>query len=118
MAVVAAIAVVLSAAPVWWLLTLGVAMVPLVGYVVLRSVGLPGYTDEVGNWGEPVEILGLLLEATLLLAAVSALVIVGPDLEPALPESPPPAPGAFTARPVVQQGSGAAPHGKPPVARW
>src|SRR5262245_4543337 len=50
-AVAAAIALVVSGRPAWWLLTVGVAAGPLVGYVLSRSVGLPADTDEIGNWG-------------------------------------------------------------------
>lgn len=55
-----------------WLLTLGVAAGPIVGYVLSRGPGLPNYTDDIGNWAEPLGVVSLLVEGILLiLAAVS-----------------------------------------------
>lgn len=33
-----------------WLLAAGVAAGPMLGYVLSRSTGLPGYTGDKGNW--------------------------------------------------------------------
>src|SRR5262249_10233596 len=74
-AIVAATALVVSATRMWWLLSLGVAGVPLAGYIVTRSVGLPGYTYDVGNWGEPLGLASLVAEGSLLVLA--ALAVVG-----------------------------------------
>lgn len=55
-----------------WLLSLGVAAGPIVGYVLSRGPGLPDYTDDIGNWAEPLGVGSLLVEGILLiLAAVS-----------------------------------------------
>ena len=40
-----------------WLLTLGVAAGPIVGYVLSRGPGLPNYTDDIGNWTEPLGVI-------------------------------------------------------------
>ncbi|MBV9650626.1 MAG: hypothetical protein JO296_10860 [Pseudonocardiales bacterium] len=56
-----------------WLLSLGVAAGPVVGYVLSRGPGLPHYTDDIGNWGEPLGIISLLVEGILLIAATTSL---------------------------------------------
>ena len=53
-----------------WLLAVAVAVGPLVGFILSRSVGLPGYTDDVGNWTEPIAVAALLVEALLLVLAL------------------------------------------------
>ena len=49
-----------------WLLALGVAAGPLIGIIVSRSVGLPDATDDIGNWGEPLGVVSMVVEALLL----------------------------------------------------
>lgn len=56
-----------------WVLAVGVALGPLVGYVLSRGPGLPFYTEDKGAWGEPIGILSLLLEVVL--AAVAIVVL-------------------------------------------
>ena len=56
-----------------WVLAIGVAAGPLVGIVVSRSVGLPDATDDIGNWGEPLGVVAMLVEAALLVVAVLVL---------------------------------------------
>ncbi len=55
-----------------WLLAVGVSAGPLAGIVVSRTVGLPGATDDIGSWSEPIGVAATLVEATLLLLAVTA----------------------------------------------
>jgi hypothetical protein len=57
-----------------WALTLGVALGPLVGYVVSRGPGLPMYTEDRGNWTEALGVVSLIVEGALL---VLAAVMVG-----------------------------------------
>lgn len=79
--VVAALLLLAKAVRPGWLLALGVAAGPMLGYVLSRSTGLPGYTGDKGNWfgeaGKPftefidtasfaVEIILLLLSAAML----------------------------------------------------
>jgi len=52
-----------------WLLAVGVAAGPMVGYVLTRSTGLPGNTDDKGNWGQPLGVLSLVVEGVLLVLA-------------------------------------------------
>ena len=56
-----------------WVLALGVAAGPLVGIIISRSVGLPDATDDIGNWGETLGVLAMIVEAVLLLLAITAL---------------------------------------------
>jgi len=70
--VVAAVLLLTSRARVGWLLSLGVAAGPIVGYVLSRGPGMPDYTDDIGNWTEPLGVASLVVEGILLiLAAVS-----------------------------------------------
>jgi hypothetical protein len=56
-----------------WALALSVAIGPIVGYVLSRGPGLPNYTDDVGNWTEPLGVISLVVEGTLLVTAATAL---------------------------------------------
>lgn len=56
-----------------WVLAVGVAIGPLLGYVLSRGPGLPDYTDDKGVWFEPIGVISLVLEAVLALLALSAL---------------------------------------------
>lgn len=60
-------------ARVGWFLSLGVAAGPIVGYVLSRGPGLPNYTDDIGNWTEPLGITSLIVEGILLIIAVASL---------------------------------------------
>jgi hypothetical protein len=56
-----------------WLLAVGVAAGPLTGYLLSRGPGLPGYSDDRGNWTEPLGLVSLGVEGALL--AVAAVVL-------------------------------------------
>jgi hypothetical protein len=72
--VVVAALLLANLARVGWLLSLGVAAGPIVGYVLSRGPGLPDYTDDIGHWTEPLGLISLVVETILLiLAAVSLL---------------------------------------------
>lgn len=51
---------------VLWLAALGTASGPLFGFIASRSVGLPGYTDDIGNWTEPLAVVAVLVELTVM----------------------------------------------------
>jgi hypothetical protein len=55
-----------------WFLALGVALGPLVGYVLSRGPGLPLYRDDRGNWTETIGVISLVVVGILLLAALGA----------------------------------------------
>jgi hypothetical protein len=48
-----------------WFVAAGVAAGPFIGYVLSRGPGLPDYTDDKGNWLEPLGVVSLLVEAVL-----------------------------------------------------
>jgi hypothetical protein len=52
-----------------WFLALGVAAGPLAGYLLSRGPGLPYYTDDKGNWTEPLGLVSLAVEGLLLIVA-------------------------------------------------
>ena len=57
-----------------WLLAAGVALGPIVGYILSRGPGLPDYSDDRGNWGEPLGVVSLVVEGALLVLSISCLV--------------------------------------------
>lgn len=56
-----------------WLVAALVGAGPFVGYVLTRTTGLPGATDDIGNWGEPLGVVSLVVEAVLVLVAVAGI---------------------------------------------
>ena len=52
-----------------WFLTVGVAVGPLVGFVLTRTVGLPDAMDDRGNWTETLGVVSLVVEGALLILA-------------------------------------------------
>ena len=79
--VVAALLLLTRAVRPGWLLALGVATGPMLGYVLSRSTGLPGYSGDKGNWfgdaGHPftqfVDTASFVVEIVLLLLAAAML---------------------------------------------
>jgi hypothetical protein len=49
----------------------------LLGYAVNRTVGLPGATDDIGNWTEPLGLASLVVEAATVLVATGAYALSG-----------------------------------------
>jgi hypothetical protein len=48
---------------------LGLALAPIVGYVLSRTTGLPGATDDIGDWANPLGIATLAVEGALVVLA-------------------------------------------------
>lgn len=69
-AVVAAVLLLIGLVRLGWLLAVGVAVGPLLGYVLSRGPGLPDYIDDVGNWTETLGLVSLAVEGALLLLSV------------------------------------------------
>ncbi|WP_073950071.1 hypothetical protein [Streptomyces kebangsaanensis] len=69
-AVVAAVLLLVGLVRPGWLLAVGVAVGPLLGYILSRGPGLPGYSDDIGNWTEPLGLVSLAVEGALLLLSV------------------------------------------------
>ncbi|MDI1289799.1 MAG: twin-arginine translocation signal domain-containing protein [bacterium] len=50
----------------------GLAGAVLVGYVVNRTMGMPGATDDIGNWWEPLGFLSIVIEAWVVVVGLTA----------------------------------------------
>jgi Na+/melibiose symporter-like transporter len=50
-----------------------VAASALVGYVVSRTVGMPGATHDIGNWTEPLGLASLFVEGAVVAAGLAGL---------------------------------------------
>jgi MFS family permease len=70
-------------AAVSWLLAAGVAVGPLLGYLLSRGPGLPDYSDDKGNWTEPLGLVSLGVEGLLLL--IAAAMLIAPRRTPGAP---------------------------------
>ncbi|MFI7095193.1 hypothetical protein [Streptomyces lydicus] len=73
-AVITAALLLLGFVRLGWLLAAGVALGPLVGYILSRGPGLPHYSDDIANWTEPLGLVSLAVEGALLLLSVPLLV--------------------------------------------
>ncbi|MFC5671977.1 hypothetical protein [Streptomyces incanus] len=73
-AVVAAVLLLIGLVRLGWLLAAMVAVGPLLGYILSRGPGLPYYSDDVGNWTEPLGLVSLAVEGALLLLSVPLFV--------------------------------------------
>ena len=49
---------------------------PLVGYIISRTVGLAGATDDIGNWTEPLGLASISAEVSLILVSFYALLFL------------------------------------------
>jgi hypothetical protein len=56
-----------------WAATGGLAAVILLCYVLSRSVGLPGFTDDVGEWTEPLGLASMVVEGLVVFLAGAVL---------------------------------------------
>ncbi|WP_175324738.1 hypothetical protein [Frankia sp. Cppng1_Ct_nod] len=69
----AAVLLVTRPRPTAWLLAASTGVAPLVGYILSRGPGLPDYTDDRGNWGEPLGVVSLVVEGLLVVVAGTAV---------------------------------------------
>lgn len=53
-----------------WTLAALCGAAPIAGYIVSRSLGLAGVTDDIGNWKEPLGLASLSVEGSLLLVSI------------------------------------------------
>ena len=56
-----------------WSLCAVVAASPLIGYVLDRTTGLPQANKDIGNWGEPLGLLSIVVEACVLVVCLYRL---------------------------------------------
>jgi hypothetical protein len=54
---------------VGWVLGLGASVGPLTGYILSRSVGLPGDSGDIGNWGYTLGQVSLAVEGSFIIIA-------------------------------------------------
>ncbi|GGJ69187.1 hypothetical protein [Streptomyces brasiliensis] len=73
-AVAAAVLLLMGLVRLGWLLAAGVAIGPLLGYILSRGPGLPDYSDDIGNWTEPLGLVSLAVEGALFLLSVPLFV--------------------------------------------
>jgi hypothetical protein len=69
-ALITATGVLFSHSPRWLLAAAGLAASVFAGYVINRTVGLPGATGEIGNWTEPLGLASLLVEGSVIAVAL------------------------------------------------
>ena len=72
-AVVCAVLLLTGRRRLGWLLALAVAAGPLTAIIISRSVGLPNATDDIGNWFETLGVAAMVVEASLIVIALTAL---------------------------------------------
>lgn len=56
-----------------WGATAGLAGAVLIGFVVNRTVGMPGAMDDIGNWLEPLGLASVFVEGVVVLLAIPPL---------------------------------------------
>jgi hypothetical protein len=56
-----------------WLATGALGALLLIGYVLSRTSGLPGFTDDKGEWAEPLGLVSLVVEGLLVLLSATVL---------------------------------------------
>ncbi len=56
-----------------WVLGLASSIGPMTGYILSRSVGLPGDLGDVGNWGYLLGTVSLIVEGSFIVLAVFCL---------------------------------------------
>jgi hypothetical protein len=56
-----------------WVFALAASAGPFTGYILSRTVGIPGDPGDIGNWGYTLGTVSLIIEATLFLLTVATL---------------------------------------------
>ena len=55
----------------------GLSVSVLLGFVINRTVGLPGAMDDIGNWTEPLGLASMVVEVTTAAVALAAYALGG-----------------------------------------
>lgn len=58
-----------------WYLGGATALATIVGFVITRTVGLPGSTDDIGNWSESIGTWSLIAEGVVVVATALAFTL-------------------------------------------
>ena len=61
--------------PLAWIGVAALAAGPLLGYLLTRTVGLPGDTADIGNWLDTLGLASLFVETSVLMLALTRLVL-------------------------------------------
>jgi hypothetical protein len=56
-----------------WAAAGGLAALILLGYALSRSVGLPGFTEDIGEWSEPLGLASMVAEGLLVFVTAAVL---------------------------------------------
>jgi hypothetical protein len=59
-----------------YLASIGLGLAIILAFVVNRTVGMPGATDDIGNWLEPLGLLSLVVEGFVVWQAVAAVALL------------------------------------------
>ena len=59
-----------------YLAAIGLGLAILLVFVVNRTVGMPGTTDDIGNWLEPLGLLSLVVEGFVVWQATAAVALL------------------------------------------
>ena len=59
-----------------YLAAIGLGLAILLAFVVNRTVGMPGATDDIGNWLEPLGLLSLVVEGFVVWQAAAAVALL------------------------------------------
>jgi hypothetical protein len=54
-----------------WLLAAALAAGPFLGYLASRTVGLPGDSEDIGNWLDTLGLISLFIEASVIALALT-----------------------------------------------
>ena len=65
-----------------WLLGLASSIGPMTGYVLSRTVGLPGDSGDVGNWSYLLGTVSLIIEGSFVALAAVCLIRIGRAWQP------------------------------------
>lgn len=60
-----------------WTASGSLAVLILLGYVISRTIGLPGFTDDIGEWAETLGLASMVAEGFVVFVAGSVLVSRG-----------------------------------------
>jgi len=59
-----------------YLAAIGLGVAIILAFVVNRTVGMPGATDDIGNWLEPLGLLSLVVEGFVVWQAAAAVALL------------------------------------------
>jgi hypothetical protein len=75
--------------PVAWMAAATLAGLTLIGFILSRTTGLPGSSDDVGNWKEGLGLASMFVETGVILVSGYALWLARRERRPGVHESVP-----------------------------